>query len=461
MKIQIILLLLFINSSLFASVIEPVDTISPENVGYKYEPVDDEFMKEIEDLMMKEEKQEKVGQAIDSFQKNMLDQEMKFDWMSTLPILKGLFLTKTSNKFTHRDVIFPFKSSDFSEYIPSITPLAITWALKGLGIESRSKAKRLATANAIGLGIDVSLVLSMKKMFDRQRPDGKDNDSYPSGHSALAFFSATILDREYGHYSPWVSVAGYSLAMGTQIRRIHLNRHYLNDVILGAGIGTVSANLGYFITDKIFGKNQINSPLVNLSDANRYIKFLNKPSSITLVSGVETGYNRIKEDNYEILDQNTKCSLRSSAAFSASLEYSHFIDKNWAVEAITRISQHKVQTLPDDPTVINGIYGNNFYQYHFNVGAKYSTMFGISNRVGLRTYIGGRVSPEVEFKGIESNQTMVRLNKSNDFEVGAGVFFDFLSNSKYLTGFAVDFTHPFSSLFTDRFIISSYWKIII
>ena len=43
------------------------------------------------------------------------------------------------------------------------------------------------------------MVKGMKHMTDMPRPDASDMKSLPSGHTAVAFMSATMLSIEYGH----------------------------------------------------------------------------------------------------------------------------------------------------------------------------------------------------------------------------------------------------------------------
>ncbi len=95
------------------------------------------------------------------------------------------------------------------------SPLAITYALKGLGVESSTKSwSKLMVANASSFAATIILTRVPKYCFDVQRPDGTSYNSFPSGHTATAFMSAHILHKEFGHISPWVSGGAYSDAAG-------------------------------------------------------------------------------------------------------------------------------------------------------------------------------------------------------------------------------------------------------
>ena len=67
------------------------------------------------------------------------------------------------------------------------------------------------------------------------RPDGSNNKSFPSGHTATAFMAATMLHKEYGPRSPWYSIAGYSMATVTVFRACSTNKHWFSDVLVSGG----------------------------------------------------------------------------------------------------------------------------------------------------------------------------------------------------------------------------------
>jgi membrane-associated phospholipid phosphatase len=80
------------------------------------------------------------------------------------------------------------------------------------------------------------------------------NESYPSQHASMAFVAATLLHREFGHISPWISVGGYATATWVAYSRIARNRHFLPDVLLGSAIGIFSTNATYWVYDALFPK---------------------------------------------------------------------------------------------------------------------------------------------------------------------------------------------------------------
>jgi membrane-associated phospholipid phosphatase len=70
----------------------------------------------------------------------------------------------------------------------------------------------------------------------RTRPDGT-TLSFPSGHTASAFATATVLQSHLG----WkVGVPAYAMASWVAASRVHMDRHYVSDVIMGATVGLLA-----------------------------------------------------------------------------------------------------------------------------------------------------------------------------------------------------------------------------
>ena len=139
---------------------------------------------------------------------------------------------------------------DYLQYVP----LAASWGMKVGGVEGRSDWPRFLVANACSYAVMAALSNGLKYSIRDPRPDAETRNSFPSGHTALAFTAATILHKEYGlTRSPWYSVAGYTTATATAVGRVLNNRHWAADVVCGAGIGILSTELGYFLTDLILG----------------------------------------------------------------------------------------------------------------------------------------------------------------------------------------------------------------
>ncbi len=136
-----------------------------------------------------------------------------------------------------------FTADDFMQFAPS----AAVYGLELCGVKGvhnyGEKTIILGTAAILTL----ASVYTIKATANVERPDGSAKNSFPSGHTAFAFMGAEILHREYWHVSPWIGIAGYSVAAATGFLRMYNNRHWATDVLAGAGIGILSAEIAYWV----------------------------------------------------------------------------------------------------------------------------------------------------------------------------------------------------------------------
>ena len=82
-----------------------------------------------------------------------------------------------------------------------------------------------------------SLVQPLKFSTRRERPDLSNHQSFPSGHAAITFAAATVLERHVGWRR---SLLAYGVASYVAASRLHDNRHYLSDVVFGAAVGSIA-----------------------------------------------------------------------------------------------------------------------------------------------------------------------------------------------------------------------------
>lgn len=141
-----------------------------------------------------------------------------------------------------------YEYEDFFQYGPAV-PVVV---MKAFNVPSRSKWGPLAVSAAFSTGLEMGLVNAVKYMVERPRPDQSANNSFPSGHTATAFMTATILQKEYGWRYPWVGFGGYALATAVGFSRSLNDRHWGTDIIGGALFGIAATELGYYLSSLIF-----------------------------------------------------------------------------------------------------------------------------------------------------------------------------------------------------------------
>jgi len=119
-----------------------------------------------------------------------------------------------------------------------------TLTLMGASMTAYGLGRAFGDSKIAHVGLDLlraqivteGLVESLKYTVERPRPDGSSGYSFPSGHAAVTFATATVLDR---HHSWRISLPAYAFATYVATSRLHDNVHNLSDVAFGAALGTV------------------------------------------------------------------------------------------------------------------------------------------------------------------------------------------------------------------------------
>lgn len=123
------------------------------------------------------------------------------------------------------------------------------------------KAIKNSFESALSFGICLAVSGGVKSLVNRQRPSQaypelirsntySEGKSFPSGHTTLAFATATTLALEYKKW--YITLPAFAWASSVGYSRMRLGRHYPTDVAAGAVVGIGSAYLSHWITKKIF-----------------------------------------------------------------------------------------------------------------------------------------------------------------------------------------------------------------
>lgn len=144
-------------------------------------------------------------------------------------------------------------------------PAAAVYSLDLSGIKATHNFRDRTFIMATSHLLMFASVQTIKRTTNIERPDGSNNYSFPSGHTATAFVGAHILFKEYKDVSPWIGIAGYSIATGTGTLRVTNKKHWISDVVTGAGIGILSVEIAYMllpIFHNVLGVKNSNKSLV-------------------------------------------------------------------------------------------------------------------------------------------------------------------------------------------------------
>jgi membrane-associated phospholipid phosphatase len=121
------------------------------------------------------------------------------------------------------------------------------WAegkMKGLGVGLSALAATAATTE------------TLKRLTNRTRPDGSDQESFPSGHSSIAAASASLAAKNTenlnvpGWGKNFLKAGFFTLSVATGWARVEAEKHYPSDVLFGMALGNF---IGTFFNDAFMG----------------------------------------------------------------------------------------------------------------------------------------------------------------------------------------------------------------
>jgi membrane-associated phospholipid phosphatase len=154
---------------------------------------------------------------------------------------------------------FDTSKSTHVDDVTMLLPALSVYGLNMVGVKGKHDFKNRTLIIGTASVIVLSTVIATKLITQKERPNEASNDSFPSGHTAIAFMGAEFLYQEYKHISPWYGIVGYGVAATTGYLRMYNNKHWFSDVVAGAGFGILSTKLAYlmhpYLQKKLFKSN--------------------------------------------------------------------------------------------------------------------------------------------------------------------------------------------------------------
>lgn len=212
----------------------------------------------------------------------LTSQAFQMTYVGVPLIVSGLIIKSEDDHFHDlRNAYVPTFRNHYDDYL-QYTPALAMLGLKIAGVESRNSWGRMLVSDAFSVALMGLTINALKYTTHVERPDKSNRHSFPSGHTATAFMTATMLHKEYGlTVSPWYSIGAYSVATATALSRMLNNKHWLSDVTVGAGIGILSTEVGYYLADLLFKEKGIRRPYLDYQD----FDFKRNPSYFGLYMG--------------------------------------------------------------------------------------------------------------------------------------------------------------------------------
>ncbi len=369
-------------------------------------------------------------------------------------LVPALFLTASAITWKNKEEIreqrnryvpsFQYKYDDLLQYAPA----AATFGLKAAGVKGRNDFKRSAISYGASMAIMAILVNSIKYTAKVERPDGSSKNSFPSGHTAMAFANASFLDKEYGLVNPMYSIGGYGAATMTGLGRSLNNRHWVPDILAGAGIGILSTQLAYFFVDKIYGNKGDNLSLISRFEGNE------NPSFMAIKLGFTSGLESIVEtENEEPL---------AKLGWEAGLEGAYFFNKHWGVGGQIAVasfpfSEDKVND-PDNTNINGKVLSESMGNLTFSLGPYYAIHFSDRWNLMIKALGGYSIgadgnislkglSHEVHIPELEDGKVQLAEYKpANVFQFTGGLALTYnITDNLGLTAYS-DFNHSQSKI---------------
>ena len=356
--------------------------------------------------------------------------------------LAGIIAKSEKRAFRQNDgtehVLVTSFHTNIDDYLQYFSPV-LTVGLKVGGVEGRSDWGRFLAAAAMSYGFEVILVNSIKYTAKEQRPDGTSHNAWPSGHTATSFAGATILHKEYGlTRSPWYSVAGYGVATATAILRILNNRHWVSDILSGAGIGIMSTELGYALSDVFFeGKGLLRNNIDSIAS------IIQRPSFFAISMGVGIGSPRMHFPLDGLDCAGLNLSFRPSTM--VSVESAYYINRYLGFGGRLRLNSAPIDGWnrmldlaghdPAHPLTYEiesdhltefaadlGVYANYPLSNRFAVGTKLLTGRSIMQELNLRAHDMQTVVLDDGTESVsDTSWDYFMLNANNTWHVGTGL----------------------------------------
>lgn len=350
------------------------------------------------------------GKKVDKFTSSRFYQ---MTYVGVPLIIGGLIVKGEDAHFRNlrKDYLPEFRQDN--DYCLQYLPAAVMYGMKAFGVESRSSWGRMLVSDLASVAVMGTLVSTLKRTTQVERPDGSNKHSFPSGHTATAFMTATMLTKEYGHKSPWVGIGAYSVASAMGLMRIADNKHWLSDVLAGAGIGILSTELGYYVADLIFKEKGLRHV-----EENNIFNRMDSPSFIGLYLGAN-----VPLSHYDIEEGKE---FRTSSGSVAGLEGAYFLNPYFGFGGRFAVSNTSIIVNREQAEE------NTFDAVAFSAGSYFSYPFSHRWNIGSKLLVGYVHYPTLKLK----DQTIA---SNGGLTFGSGVALSFKARKHYGMRFFLDY----------------------
>jgi membrane-associated phospholipid phosphatase len=191
----------------------------------------------------------------------LIDPQTYIPTAGALVFTIGDWDSKVSDWATEHTPVFGSQNAAEDASYDLLWPLVGEAVLTAVAIPDGNNSGHWVADKAVDLGVEggafgvTALTTTiLKNVTERQRPDGSNSQSFPSGHASIAFAASTLSNRNLDMIDmpdglrTGLQVGNILLASGVCWSRIESNEHFPSDVLAGAALGHF---LSAFIFDGI------------------------------------------------------------------------------------------------------------------------------------------------------------------------------------------------------------------
>ena len=138
------------------------------------------------------------------------------------------------------------KSTDVVLKYAPVLPMVVDLGLGLTGVPSKYDLQDRVIEAGLAAVVAGGTCLLMKNLISARRPDQSNYNSFPSGHTVLGFVGAELVRMNYG----WAwGLGAYVVASGVAFMRVYSGRHWMSDILFGAGLGILGAHVGEWLLE--------------------------------------------------------------------------------------------------------------------------------------------------------------------------------------------------------------------
>ena len=160
----------------------------------------------------------------------------------------GILLSDSGFERSFNTTTRNWVGNDFETTLDDYTryaPVATLYIADIAGVQAKNHWFDQTKNLAIAMILTDVFTRAIKNSVFKIRPDGSNDNAFPSGHTSITFASGAVVYEEFKNSSSLLAYSGYGFATLTGGLRMANNKHWVSDVLVGAGLGILVTKLVY------------------------------------------------------------------------------------------------------------------------------------------------------------------------------------------------------------------------